>query len=625
MLSWDSLRMYIVHEEETVVDAPILNAFDADDLCLADFLTCKKKEIHASRGLNVLQDAGQSVTLDADARASIVIHADARNSVSLALDARNSVAMQEVTFGFSCQASVANMPIFGVHAAPPLLCKRGRPPKRTVFGRGRPKVCVAQENLDYNGQNVDVAMHDAHVGVNNRHAHAHACGKGYKQVKKHGKVQKPTIKKFCHPHTHRSDDSGDEHASVGEEDDCEDELLEAEGSILQGSDDELDLSIDVYVPTWKSADKMDMEPDSTFKVLPSFVDIFGLDLGQISREFTETQLFLSIFLLDLVDMIRYALEQQDRVFLSMALSEDGMLLTDSFLQFLGVSLNMALQYMPDKNYYWKWETCGVMQCPNYAEKMDQTEYQQIKHFLHVRDKSQMPLVRGTREHKLWQVLPLEERLNATFQMHYNCGQNVTVDERMIPSKCKLNPCRVYDPKKPHKFGIQLWNLCDSETGYNYSFRVYDKLPCPELSYHVVSMLVKNLKQKGHHVFFDRWFTSAKLSIHLTNEGYGAIGTYMTNKKNMPDLQMLHLERCERGSSRFAYDTRKDLLACSWMDKKPIFFASNVYGMQEDEVQRQIGSGHKVTLACPEIAVQYNMCKARCDVFDSMVLGSGYSL
>ncbi|MCO5593485.1 hypothetical protein L7F22_047499 [Adiantum nelumboides] len=230
MLSWDSLRMYIVREEETVVDAPILNAFDADDLCLADFLACKKREIHASRSLNVLQDGGNFVTLDVDARDLVIIHADARNFVALTVDARNSVAMQEGTFGFSCQASVANMSVFGVHAAPPMLGKRGLPPKRTVLGRGQPKVCVAQENLDCNGKNVDVAMHDAHVGAKIRHARAHACGKGYKQAKKRGKVQKPTVKKFYRPDTHRSDDSGDEHASVvGVEDDCEDEILEAEG------------------------------------------------------------------------------------------------------------------------------------------------------------------------------------------------------------------------------------------------------------------------------------------------------------------------------------------------------------------------------------------------------------
>lgn len=67
---------------------------------------------------------------------------------------------------------------------------------------------------------------------------------------------------------------------------------------------------------------------------------------------------------------------------------------------------------------------------------------------------------------------LEERLNYTFQKNYNVGQ---YDERIIPSKCKLNPCRVYKPKKPCKFGMPVWNLCDSTTGYNFAFQSYDTL------------------------------------------------------------------------------------------------------------------------------------------------------
>lgn len=179
--------------------------------------------------------------------------------------------------------------------------------------------------------------------------------------------------------------------------------------------------------------------------------------------------------------------------------------------------------------------------------------------MHVRDNAQRPITRGTREHKLCQIIPLEERLNATFQMHYNCGKNVTVDERIIPSKCKLNPCRVYNPKKPHKFGIQLWNLCNSATRYNYSFRVYDKLPCPELDFHVVAMLVKDLKQKGHHIFFDRWFTSIKILMDLTTEGHRGTGTYMSNIKYFPAQGMCVLSRVQGAHQDLHMMTEKVLL------------------------------------------------------------------
>ncbi|MCO5585918.1 hypothetical protein L7F22_039852 [Adiantum nelumboides] len=127
--------------------------------------------------------------------------------------------------------------------------------------------------------------------------------------------------------------------------------------------------------------------------------------------------------------------------------------------------------------------------------------------------------------------------------------------------------------------------------------VYDKLPCPELSFHVVANLVKALPRQGHHVFFDRYFTSVKLLEHLHNEGRGGTGTYVSNRKNFLGKDMLHLGKQDRGALRFAY--------C--------------------EVKRMVGDGKKMLLPCPELVVRYIACKAGCDVFDSMVLRHGYSL
>ncbi|MCO5607911.1 hypothetical protein L7F22_062113 [Adiantum nelumboides] len=107
---------------------------------------------------------------------------------------------------------------------------------------------------------------------------------------------------------------------------------------------------------------------------------------------------------------------------------------------MGIALGMALHYMPSKQHYWKDEMVGSLVFPNFGEKMSQTTFQQIKRFLHLRDNAQRP-PRGSREHKLWQLVELEEWLNYTFQKHYNVGKCVTVDERIIPSKSKLNPCQ----------------------------------------------------------------------------------------------------------------------------------------------------------------------------------------
>lgn len=54
----------------------------------------------------------------------------------------------------------------------------------------------------------------------------------------------------------------------------------------------------------------------------------------------------------------------------------------SFLCFMGVALGMSLHYMPSKRHYWKDDTVGSLQFPNFGEKMSQTTFPQKKRFLH---------------------------------------------------------------------------------------------------------------------------------------------------------------------------------------------------------------------------------------------------
>ncbi|MCO5597163.1 hypothetical protein L7F22_051239 [Adiantum nelumboides] len=434
------------------------------------------------------------------------------------------------------------------------------------------------------------------------------------------------------PYEEASDDAdNDEHASEGEGVECGDDgALEADGSVLDDSPEADCEFVDVVPPKWRSGNKMEQEPPGIFWPLPAFNGLVGLDLGHVPRKFFEFHLFLMLFPLDLIDHIinetnMYASLQRGRCnSLHESMRRWVPLDHHSFLRFLGMALGMALNYMPSKQHYWKDDMIGSLHFPNFGDKMSHTSFQQIKRFLHLRDNTKRP-PRECREHKLWQTLELEERLNFTFQKSYNFHQCVTVDERIIPSKCKLNPCRVYNPKKPYKFGIQVWNLCDSSTGYNYAFQVYDKMPCPELSFHVVANLVRSLRRQGHHVFFDRYFTFVKLLEHLWSDGQGGTSTYVCNRKYFPGKEMLNLGKQARGTSCFAYCRKQDVIAYSWMDKKKIFFASNCFGMHEGKVTRMVADGKKLLVSCLDLAVKYNECKAGCNVFDSMVLGHGYSL
>ncbi|MCO5596997.1 hypothetical protein L7F22_051069 [Adiantum nelumboides] len=510
---------------------------------------------------------------------------------------------------------------------------RGRP--RKCVKRGRPKRVfeTSQEDVE-KGECREHGLIDETIILDDRPESSNSRKRGRPKKKSNKEpyrgITKPSSSLF-EKDVPIDDDDNDSHASFGEGVDCDDATLEAEGGVLDDDEDSQNGWHSVSPPHWRSGDAYEVEPKDTFWTLPAFSGERGPDLGHTPREYSPFHLFLTLFPLDLIDHIinetnTYAEKERQRLlFLHDSMRRWVPMDRHSFLVFLGIALGMTLHYIPDKKYYWKDNAFGVLRYPNFGQKMSHTTFQQIKRFLHVRDNSQRP-PRGTREHKLWQLLELEDRLNHTFKKIYKLGHAITVDERIIPSKCKMNPCRVYNPKKPHKFGIQVWNLCDSSSGYNYAFRIYDKMPCSELSFHVVADLVKTLPRKGHHVFFDRYFTSVKLLEHLRSEGQGGTGTYVTNRKHFPSRDMIALEKkAPRGSCRWAFCGVEGLVACSWMDKKEINFASNCFGVKRGEVKRQVLDGEKITISCPEMGIKYNEFKAGCDVFDSMVLGNGYSL
>lgn len=78
-----------------------------------------------------------------------------------------------------------------------------------------------------------------------------------------------------------------------------------------------------------------------------------------------------------------------------------------------------------------------------------------------------------------------EYINPRFSDYFIPGENICVDESVIKFKGKISFI-TYNPNKPTKWGIQIYVLADSETGYEYSILPYygsitsENLPRPDL-------------------------------------------------------------------------------------------------------------------------------------------------
>jgi hypothetical protein len=91
------------------------------------------------------------------------------------------------------------------------------------------------------------------------------------------------------------------------------------------------------------------------------------------------------------------------------------------LKWLGIVLSMTLHPLPALSDYWRTGRAGNITFPDTGRIMSQNRFEQIKRYLHLNDNSQRPAEKGTREYRLWQLIPLCKLLNETFKKYYKLG------------------------------------------------------------------------------------------------------------------------------------------------------------------------------------------------------------
>lgn len=100
------------------------------------------------------------------------------------------------------------------------------------------------------------------------------------------------------------------------------------------------------------------------------------------------------------------------------------------------------------------------------------------------------------------------------------------------------------PLKPVKRGIKMWLRCDSLTGYTYDMSIYcgkeGSVLERTLGERVVNDLAATISNPDVTLCFDRFFTTVNL---INNIQYPALGTFMSNRKNVPKIPE-NLQRVE---------------------------------------------------------------------------------
>lgn len=292
-------------------------------------------------------------------------------------------------------------------------------------------------------------------------------------------------------------------------------------------------------------------------------------------------------------------------------------------QFIGMHMKMGVVGLPSYTLYWSNE----MRYPPVADIMPRKRYEKLRRYLHIVDN--MTYDEQTAD-KLFKVRPLIE------QVAKNCRkispeENHSVDEQIIPSKTKYSKIRQYNPKKPVKWGFK--NLVRAgSSGFMYDFYIYagkndaaeqsEEGKDLQKSAQVVVKLCEVLPSNaGHKLFFDNWFTTLDLILHLKQRGILACGTVRSNRlQKCPLKSKKELKKAGRGSLDYRSDLNSGIIIVKWLDNGPVHFASNFVGIAPMSAVERWSPEEKKRkdIQCPQVVKLYNSGMGGVDLADMLI-------
>lgn len=226
---------------------------------------------------------------------------------------------------------------------------------------------------------------------------------------------------------------------------------------------------------------------------------------------------------------------------------------------------------------------------------------------------------------LWRIMPFLDRIREGC-LNLPRPPHVSVDEMMIPFSGNTK-IKQFVKGKPNPEGVKVFVLA-SQIGMVLDFIVYQgkgTLPPNSIDeFGVGGNVVIHLSQSllpGHHIFFDRFFTSPKLMKCLLEKGFYSTGTIMPNKiKSAPlELDKLLLRK-GRGSSSQIVSPDNDMCIVKWFDNKPVLCCSTaVRKHPEGKCTRWSKQVNKrIDVKRPKIIEDYNRFMGGVDLADHLI-------
>lgn len=296
---------------------------------------------------------------------------------------------------------------------------------------------------------------------------------------------------------------------------------------------------------------------------------------------------------------------------------------DEIKAYVGIQIMMRMCSKPQVTDYWA--LSDIDKTPGFREVMSRNRYQLISSFLHFCNNEER-VARGQPGYDpLFKIRPLLDIVGPLGRTYYTPSREISIDEAMRKFKGRIY-FRQYIPNKPCRWGIKLWCLCESETGYLLDWNVYTGKSTEGnendaeggLGHSVVWKLMRDsgYLNCGHHLYVDNYYTSPALFSALRDAGTGACGTVKANRKNMPAGIVPKQLKLKKGDDPVFY-RKGDFLSCTWQDTARVNFLSTLdnTGCTTKQIRsKQSDTGFR-DVKKPNVACSYNNFMGGVDLFD----------
>ena len=295
---------------------------------------------------------------------------------------------------------------------------------------------------------------------------------------------------------------------------------------------------------------------------------------------------------------------------------------------------MGLVKKPTIEDYWR--TDSSTDTPFFPQNMSRNRYQSILANLHLVDNRKAPAKGRPNFDPLYKVRPILKMVDKNFKKVYSMSRDLALDEGGVPFKGRVS-FKVYNPNKPNKYAMKMYEICEASTGYVYHVEVYsgdkdgqkrnksakrartDKTyaldpNATELTETVMRMMDKaGLFDKGHFLYMDNFYNSVELFEELHRRLTYACGTFRANRKGLPKAVT---EAKLKGKSGEVVWRRSDtLLALKWSDKNEVKMLSAIHDAKET-LAKITYKGEEIWK--PTCVVDYNKKKFGVDLNDQFL-------